>query len=186
MSHSVNKSITAGLAVVLVAVMAVVGVQIVESSNTTNVLTLDTNTEWENGTLTNLTTENDTLLLNTSEVAGTYDSETLSRDDVNEYEVSVDLPDPDNSSVDLVVSGTTYNLEDGYQEVDVSGTHTTFTLEFARDSTSIESPQVSLLRANVVEDSGLLTLIAGASFGLLLLLALLQHVGGLGAGRNPQ
>lgn len=186
MQSSTDRAVAAGLSVVLVAVFAIVGTGMIESSNTTTVLSVDSTAEWENGTLTNLTADNGLLNLSSGETSGTYDSVTFdtNHSPVTDYSISADIPDPDNSSVTLVVNSNNYDLEDGLNEVDVSD-HDSFTLEYSRDSTSVESPEVDSVRALNVADSGLLGLIGGSAFGLLLILALLQHFGGrLGMGRS--
>lgn len=189
MTSTTNKTVMAGVSVVLAAVLAVVGVGVIDSANLTTEFSLDTQSEWNNyaASLNGVVvTSNGNVELDTGNTSGTYQSVALDANESNSsfYNVYTNVPEPDNSSVSLVVDGNTYELDDGKNKVELDSQGSSFSLEFQRDSTSVSTPQVDKLVGLSGSKSGLLRLVGLASFGLLLLLVLLQYMNFGRSGRN--
>lgn len=180
-----NDAIEVGVAVVVAAIFAVIGMQVATSADYNDVYTVDSDSEWNEGTLTSVNVSNGEVLLDSTSASGSYESATFSNE-TNRFSVYADVPDADNSSVTLSVGGNTYDLSDGRNTVslDTSVTSYSFTLDFSRDADTVESPSVSSVTAQYGE-SGMMTLIATAAFALLVLLAVLQLRNRVGLSR-PQ
>lgn len=182
MSDSTNKTVMAGVSIVLAVVFGIVGVGVLDSAQLDEEFRLDTETEWNNYAQAlngvNVTADG-VVQLSAANVSGSYDSITLdaNESDSNRYHVYASVPEPENSTVSLVVGGTTYDLQDGINKVDVTAADS-FQLDFQRDATSVESPSVDTVSAlSGANEGGLLRLVGVAAFGLLILLVAVQYMG---------
>lgn len=178
MSHSVNKTTKVGVAVILAVVFAMIGMGVLVSSELTTVLDVDSQSEWQNnGTLNGLVaTSSGELELDSSNTSGNYVYDTFdNQSDVTRASVYVDIPEPDNSSVTLVVDSSSYELSDGTNNVDVSG-GSSYELQFQRDSTNITSPSVASSVFRAGETGSILWLVGTAAFGLLILLVVVSYL----------
>lgn len=189
MSDSTNKSIQMGVSLFVALVLAIVGVGILDSHNLTQEFNIDNETEWNNyaATLTGVeVTTDDLVQLNSTSTTGTYDSVALSGNetDTNRFEVYTNIPEPDNSSVSLLVNGNTYDLTAGSNRIALDSTASEFDLEFNRDADTVSSPQVTTLVGLSGDTGGLLRLVGVAAFGLLVLLTVTQYARGRMT-RNP-
>lgn len=190
MSLTVNKSVNAGVALVVGLILASVGVGVLDSSTFTQEFEVDNNTEWTNygSSLSGVQVNGSYLVLEDANTSGTYTSVTLdsNESDSSRYEVLTNVPDADNSSVTLTVSGNDYTLEDGFNTVDLDSKGDSFELTLERDATSVSSPEVDYVRGLSGETGSILRLVGLASFGLLLLLGLLQYMDvGFSRGGRP-
>jgi len=174
-----NKTVAAGVSVVLVVVFALVGVGVLDSAELTNVLTVDSQAEWQNnGTLTNLTaTAGGELQLAGDNLTGDYVSNNFANaSDATIYSVRTSIPEPGNSSVTLTVDGTDYDLSSGSNRVSVTG-GSNFELSYERDGVNVTSPSVDSVSVLAGDTGSLLRLVALAAFGLLLLLVVVNYLG---------
>lgn len=173
-----EDAINTGIAVVIAIVLALVGTTAVTQSNYDTVLTLDSETEWNNYVGTATTTEvtsDGYVRLQSGNTTGSWESSTISNA-TNRVVTYVDLPQADNQSVNLTVGSETFELEDGRNTFDLSSNLSSYTItyDFERDSTSVTRSEVDYYLAQQGESDGLLSLIAGAAFALLVLLAVFE------------
>jgi len=166
--------VNVGVAVLVAAVFGVIGMQVATEADFDTVYSVETDSDWDAGTLNSVNVSNGAVLLDDTATSGDYTSATVSNS-TDRVQVYASVDDPDNSSVSLTVDGTTYELNDGSNVFNLDNTVSsyTFTLDFSRDADTVTSPEVSLYEAQSGE-GGLLTLIATASFALLLLLSVLK------------
>lgn len=191
MADATQKAITGGVSLVVVAILAIVGTQMVTQSALTEEFAINSETEWNNyqSTIdTGLEVTTDGFLQftdSTTETTGVYTASLdTNESDANQYTVLANIPDSDNSSVTVSKGGTTYNVEDGTNRLDV-GTGSTFDVTLNRDSDTVSSPQVDSVQG-FSGDTGLLGLISGLAFGLLMLLSLFKVMNVSGIGRNTR
>lgn len=174
-----NKAISGGVSVLVLVIFAVIGITMVNQSQLTQEFDIDNETEWNNyqDTISGLEVTTDGYLqLQTDNTSGTYTATLDSNEsDANRYVVFTNIPDEDNSTSELTVSGDTYTLNDGENKFDVTSA-SSFELSLNRDSTSVSTPQVDSV-VGWSGDSGLLGLVAGMAFALLVLLGLVNSVG---------
>jgi len=191
MSDSTNKTVASGVSVMIAVIFAIVGVGFLDSAQLNQEFQIDSETEWNNyaATLDGVVVNtNGYVELEATNTSGTYTSVTLDANEstANRYHVYASVPEPGNSSATLVVSGNSYELQDGVNKFDVTA-GSSFSLEFQRDSTGVESPNVdSVTGLSGADSGGLLRLVGVAAFGLLLLLVVLQYMGFSGMGRRKQ
>lgn len=180
-----QRYINGGVALVVAVVLAIVGSTAVTDSNYDNVLTLDSQSEWNNyeGTATDtVVTSGGAVELAGDNTSGSWTSSSISNA-TNRVSVYAEIPDSDNSTANITVDGTTYELQDGNNAFKLGSNLTggyTFTLDFERDSTSISTPSVGTYTAQQGSSDGLMSILVSAAFGLLLLFAVLQVRGGRG------
>jgi len=158
-----------GKGVVVMAIVVILGLSFVPviggviSSTVELQETVETESDWNEGTLTNLTVqsdyggEDDVLVLQDTETSGHYESkEFLYNDPVEFYKIGVGnmISEPDNSSINITVKTSddgfqtiknekTVSLNNGGDEIDLSGWEATgfkFELDYYRDSTSVTNP----------------------------------------------
>lgn len=180
MSDSTNRSIQMGVSLVVAMVLAVVGVGILDGHNLTQEFEIDTESEWNDysSTLTNVeVTAEGEVQLSSASNTGTYDSVVLdsNESDSTRYNVYASVPEPENSSVSLLVNGNTYDVEDGLNKFDLESGASEFDLEFNRDADTVESPSVTTLVGLSGDTGGLLRLVGTAAFGLLVLMTVVQY-----------
>lgn len=179
---SSQKYINGGVALVVAVIFAIVGTQAVADSNFDDVLTLDSQSEWNSyeGTATATeVTSGGVVQLQSGNTSGSWTSSSISNA-TNRVSVYANVDQPDNSSVNITVGGTTYELEDGTNNFELGSNLTggyTFTLDFERDSTSVTSPNVDYYQAQQGSSDDLMTIIVAAAFGLLLLFVVLATMG---------
>lgn len=184
MSSTTNKTVMTGVAVVVAAVLGVVGVGILDSTGLEQQFQTSNESEWNtyaSNTNDVVVNSNGYLALNDTSGAtyGNYDSVTLNSNESSSerYVVDVSLPNETSNEVRLQVgTGTEYDLVDGRNKLDVTPADS-YTFELERNASGDESPRVESLTAYTQDDSGsLLRLVGTAGFGLLLLLVVVNQL----------
>lgn len=192
--NSLNFAVQTGVAILLAAVFAVVGVSVVDSGSFEEVWDVSNQSEWEEGSFTDQqgdsadyvevqsdSEDEDYITLSSGETTGGYESEDLD-EDADQVEFDTEISEPDNSTLDYYVLNTDGDevsegdLEDGENTVEFDDTEQVESVQlfFDRDDDTIDSPRVYSHTGLLSEDT-LLPLLAGLAFTLLLLGALITR-----------
>lgn len=146
---------------------------------------VDSDSDFSEGTLTNLTTSGENLVLESSETDGTYVEKYSRSDSINldNATVSVNLTNSTDSTVELKVETSSdrfknvkdskiQELNDGSNSIDISGLsgeYVRVTLTFSRTDTGVTTPEV--------ENYNLEGVLTGSSITLLGVITILVVVG---------
>ena len=183
---AVNKTVSAGVAIAVAAVLAIVGGQIMTAHNYDTTFSVTGETDFNDyaESTNGLSVADGVVQLNSTVTTGNYQSIALDMNESNvtRVEVVADISEPENSSATFVVNAATpqektFALNDGlntyeFSESEVVGT---FGLALERDDVNVTSPSVSSVTGMYETGGGILTTVGMAGFGLLLLLVAVKE-----------